>query len=169
MDNEDNTIVGYTSLVSPTKKLRKRSTEVDYKLTSMERKHLVQNQLAEFNDVLQVFFLKAGCQQQRIQLHLYRGHLVNDAANKLPPCINRCTVCNGEWDQLFLPVWKDAVIAWLDSADLWDGLPVKATVDNLFDFLWTKDHWVSCIFDKGPTTVFKYHLEAFLCNSLLLV
>ena len=50
-------------------------------------------------------------QQRRIQLHLARGHLANDAENNLAPCVDQCPVCIGEWDKLFLPVRKDVVIA----------------------------------------------------------
>ena len=65
---------------------------------------------------------------------------MDDAANKLPPSNDRCSVYNAECDELFLPVWKDDVRAWFDSGNLQDEVPVKATVDNLFDLLWHQDH-----------------------------
>jgi len=52
----------------------------------------------------------------------------------------------------------------LESEELRDAFPMKATLDNIFDLLWKKEFWILAIFDKA--SVAKYNVEAFRLQLL---
>ena len=52
----------------------------------------------------------------------------------------------------------------MDSEELQDAFPMKATLDNIFNLLWKKEFWILAIFNKA--SVAKYNVEAFLLQLL---
>ncbi len=66
----------------------------------------------------------------------------------------------------YLLVWQDDVVAWMESAEVRDVLPVKATLNNICDLIWNQRHWMECMFDRGHMTINKYNVEAFLLQLI---
>ena len=47
-----------------------------------------------------------------------------------------------------------------------DGFPCKGTIDNLIKKIWTQPHWIFAIFDRAQSSIYKYHVEALLCQLI---
>ena len=160
-DNAEYTIAGMNTDVTPRKKKQSKlssKTQKKYELTDEETTKLLANELAEFSDVLDMFCFDKGCVHRRLQFYLANGTLTD-----VPPCVklcgDACPICTKEWYALFMPVRKLAVYEWFDH--IRDILPCKASCENLYNLLWTNTAWKTAIFDRGDTTIYKYHVESF--------
>ena len=178
-EDEDNNIAGFNTLITPRKKHnnqrgttnnsnvnRRHEESLQYRLKPSQKKHLRDTQLNHLVEVIDFFSLNRGCQHARIQEYLATGKLPIVTESAIRTCDDACGICSGSWHLNFLPVYKDAVVAWFNSVAVRDAFPMDATMDNLFGLLWGVGHWVTAIFDKGVSTVNKYNVESFFLQLI---
>jgi len=168
-DNEDDLIAGYSPLRPTNQSSTNETKGKSYELTTSQRKRLVENELKEYEVVLNLFCVNRGCQHRRIQQYLACGEM-RDLPPGITPCGTSCDICTNEWKRYFLPVVKEHVVAWLECGLVRDTLPCEATCESLLNLLWNKEHktdpWLAAIFNRAASGIRKYHVEAF-CLHLI--
>ena len=148
-------------------KQRKTPTMADLNLTKNQRKNNMQGQIEAIMEVMDYYCLNKGCLHRRLELYLAKGKMMPLPPNTTP-CGNACAVClKDKWDHFFRPVWKDGVLRWLNSVvrDKFIG-GMKATLDNMFGLVCGQTYWIKAIFDRSPSTIYKYNIEAFLLQLI---
>ncbi len=89
-----------------------------------------------------------------------------DDDKKALSCHGRCSVCDGSWSSLHLPVVKTEVISWFQSFEYVE--PTKATNDphSLTNLLWNdKKGWKEKIFGRNKA-IKKYHVECLMLSLI---
>ena len=157
---DDDTLAGFNNseIASPKKTQAatvKDNLDVKYALSKRALEKLKHEQSEDFLSVLSCFCLKLGCQHARLEHFCATGVMAADTSGD--DCGDKCPICSGDYDELFLPISKEGVISFLQRSD---GLRGGATVDGLLALVWKNDYWTPRIFDQKQYLLSKYHIEA---------
>jgi hypothetical protein len=162
--------VGIGTAITPLAKRGTNSTSgpstKSYKLSPREARLAKKRATKELAEVVRFNCLKLGaqCQHKRKELYLSTGVLDPELGGDddgVFDCKGQCPICSGEWDKLFMPVYKKSLYSFFQSAVISNGLPLvttrKKTISNL---LWGNKYWIKKIFDRGFHSVKKSHVDA---------
>ncbi len=117
-DNEvastNNEVNGFNSAISPQKTNTRLGSKKTYPLGPTSKRNLRTRRVNELQEVLRFFCVDLGCQDARGEAYLSAGLLdQNYVANK-DGCNDACSICTKKWHDQFLPVYRSAVVAFLE-------------------------------------------------------
>ena len=106
-----------------------------------------------------------GCQ------HTLKEWILSQGSLSIPPfriksCDGTCSVCNGEWQQTYLPIYKDSMIQFIESSTVSNAMPTVATHDSLTNLLSKENVWINKKFDKAKSTVARHNIESTLLQLI---
>jgi hypothetical protein len=121
-----------------------------YKLKTAEIRKNKKRASRELLEVLRFNCLKTGveCQHRRAEIYLSTGLLDPPEYSSKFTCDGQCSVCSGEWDKLFRPVYKESVVAFFRSGAIQNTLPMTVTKGKtISNILKNNQYWCTKIFD----------------------
>ena len=119
----------------------------------------------EFEDGLKFFNLNNGCQHSISEWMMANGKFERPPMC-IMPCGDKCSVCRGEWSEIYLPVYEDSVVDFLCSGVASEHFPKQVDYKSkVSDMLWENPYWVKKIFDEViKTTVKRTNVDAFFLS-----
>ena len=112
------------------------------------------------------FLCQPGCYHAKSATYLSLGELtpVDGSMN----CRQRCSMCDGSWQQLHRPVVKREVISWFQSFEFKEPIKTTDNPHSLTDLLWNdKNGWKEKIFGcEGDKAIKKYHVECLMLSLI---
>ena len=89
-----------------------RKTRIWCKMGRREKIQLFIREKREFDDLLKFFNLNNGCQHSTAEWLMANGKFERPPMC-IAPCLDKCSVCLGEWKGIYLPVYEDSVVDFL--------------------------------------------------------
>ena len=163
--NEDSQTIHNTSVAISNQKQSPRSKKIadEYPLSRYQLQSNALRQRSQLMDVLNIFCLRKGCIQRRLEQYLADGEINDSRVDITSPCLVKCPICDGKWEKYFRPVRKDGIVAWLQNSQ---SFPCNANSNDLIDTIWKHDYWIKAIFDRTKKTICKYNVEALLLQMV---
>ena len=114
----------------------------------------------ELHEILCFFCLDLGCQHATGKLYLVSGILAgNHIAGE--GCNGSCCICTKKWHDVFIPVYRSSVVAFLEFLMLTGKLPVAVDFkDPISSPSVASAFWKETVFDKAPRSVSQIQVEA---------
>ena len=140
IEHEDN-LVGVNTVITqmrtniPTNRSGIKTNK--YSLTSSTRNVNRHNCQAELFDVIWFLPWNHRSQYAHAKLFISNGVLDMNSGN-IDPCQNKCSICTGEWRQLFLPVDK---VKWCEFLYDFGKVNMLSDKDDLADMWNDTDAW----------------------------
>ena len=141
--------------ISPMKKtpakIKPKKTKSKYDLTPSMKKAHIKRGVSELLDVLRFQCLDLGFQHVHAKHFLSTGNLkIEHVSEDSVAWGTKCTICNGLWKDIFLPVVKVKVKKFIRVLDR-KYLPLAADKNNLVDVLWKEEKpRIEGIYSKIP-------------------
>ena len=116
--NEDSKTTHNTSIEIIHQKQPSRSKKIadEYPLSKDQLQSNALRQRAQLMDVLNIFCLRKGCIQRRLEQYLADGEINDSRVDMTSPCMVKCPICDGQWEEYSRPVRKDRIVAWLQNS-----------------------------------------------------
>ena len=137
---DDDTLTGFNNseIMSP-KKIQavtvKYNLDVKYALSKRALEKLKSEQSKDLLSVLSCFCLKLGCQHAQLEHFCATGVMAADTSGD--DCGDKCPICSGDYDELFLLISKEGVTSFLQHSD---GLHGADTIDGFLALAWKIDY-----------------------------
>jgi len=170
---EENTppeMVGLNSAISPMAKRTTAPAAEKASETSNKRKDKLSpaavrrnkaRAMKEQKEVTRFFCENHGCWHVRSKYYMALGRLEVPIEAREETCGGKCAVCSGDWQKLFMPVYKSSLVSYLDSHDVIRAFPqTVAPKIAVSDVLWKDKSSIKTFFDRAPSGVKRSNADA---------